>query len=72
MLLQDCPKETPSRWHQGEILQILKEGLVKLTLGWRPQTTWVFVANITNEFLLAPNVLCTHDASWIWGAMHHE
>jgi sulfur transfer complex TusBCD TusB component (DsrH family) len=36
----------------GDILPILKEALVKLTLGHHPQMTWVFVNNITYEFIL--------------------
>jgi hypothetical protein len=46
-----------------EDLPILKQELVKLTLGQRPLITWVFVANITDEFFLGLDVLRTHDAS---------
>jgi hypothetical protein len=47
----------------GEILPILKEALVTLTLGWRPLTTWVLVADIADEFILAFDVLCAQNAS---------
>jgi hypothetical protein len=47
----------------GEILLILKEALVKLTLRGRPLAAWAFVANITDKFILGLDVLCTHDAS---------
>ena len=47
----------------GETLSILKEALVTLTMGWRPLTTWVLVADITDEFVLAFNVLRAHSAS---------
>jgi hypothetical protein len=47
----------------GETLPILKEALVTLTLGWRPLTTWVLVADIADEFVLAPDVLRAQSAS---------
>jgi hypothetical protein len=46
----------------GEILPILKEVLVKLTLGRHPLTALVFVASIT-QFILGLDVLPTHNAS---------
>jgi hypothetical protein len=47
----------------GEILHILKEAFIELTLGWRPLTTLVFVANVTDEFILGLKVRHTHNAS---------
>jgi hypothetical protein len=63
-----CPERKPSRRHilqtaAGSTLPILNEALVKLTLGRRPITTRVFVANITDEFILALDVVYAHDAS---------
>jgi hypothetical protein len=46
-----------------EILPILKEPFVKLTLERRPQITWVFIASATDEFILGLDVMHTHDAS---------
>jgi hypothetical protein len=45
----------------GETLLILKEALV--TLWRRPLTTWVFIANITDEFILGLDVLSAQNAS---------
>jgi hypothetical protein len=44
-------------------LPTLKEAFVKLTMGLRPLTTWVFVANITDEFVMGFDVMHGHDAS---------
>jgi hypothetical protein len=44
-------------------LHILKEAVANPTLGRRPLTTWVFVASITDEFILGLDVLRAHDAS---------
>jgi hypothetical protein len=41
----------------------LKEVFLTLTLGRRPLKIWVFVANITNEFILGLNILRAYDAS---------
>jgi hypothetical protein len=41
----------------------MKEASANLTLGRRPLLTWVFVANITDEFILGLDVLQSHDAS---------
>jgi hypothetical protein len=45
----------------GQTLSILKETLVNLPLGRRPLTTSVFVANISNEFILGLDGLRAHD-----------
>jgi hypothetical protein len=47
----------------GEALPILKEVFLTLTLGRRPLKIWVFVTNITNEFILGLDILRTYDAS---------
>jgi hypothetical protein len=47
----------------GESLPILKEVLLTLNLGRRPLRMWVFVANITNEFILGLNILSAYGAS---------
>jgi hypothetical protein len=41
----------------GESLPILKEALVKLTLGQSPKSIWVFVTEITLAFILDLDVL---------------
>jgi hypothetical protein len=40
-----------------EIIPISKEALVKLTLGWRPLKTWVFITNIAR--VLSQEVVVT-------------
>jgi hypothetical protein len=47
----------------GVILPILKEALVKLTLGPCPPATWVFVASVTNKFILRLDILHANHAS---------
>jgi hypothetical protein len=47
----------------GEGLPILKEVFVTLPLGQRPLKVWVFVANITNEFILGLAILRAYDSS---------
>jgi hypothetical protein len=44
-------------------IPILKEVLLTLTLGQRPLKIWVFVANITNEFILGLDILRAYGAS---------
>jgi hypothetical protein len=41
----------------------LKEVFLTLTLGRHPLKIWVFVTNVTNEFILGLNILCTYDTS---------
>jgi hypothetical protein len=47
----------------GEALPVLKEVFLTLTLGRCPLKIWVFVANITNEFILGLDILHAYDAS---------
>jgi hypothetical protein len=47
----------------GESLPVLKEVLLTLTLKRRPPKMWVFVASITNEFILGLDILRVYDAS---------
>jgi succinate dehydrogenase hydrophobic anchor subunit len=47
----------------GEALLILKAVFLALTLEWRPLNIWVFVAKITNEFILWLDILHTYNAS---------
>jgi hypothetical protein len=47
----------------GGSLPILKEVLLTLTLGRRPLSMWVFVANITDELILGLNILRAYNAS---------
>jgi hypothetical protein len=47
----------------GEALPIIKEVFLTLTLGRRPLKIWVFVADITNEFILGLDILCAYDAT---------
>lgn len=56
----------------GQILPILKEALLKLTLGRRLLTKCVFVSKITDEFILGQNVLSTHAASVDCGAVFYD
>jgi hypothetical protein len=46
-----------------ETIPILKETLVQLTLGWSAFQIWVFVTEITDEFILGLDVLRACDAS---------
>jgi hypothetical protein len=46
----------------GEVLPILKEALMKLTLWRRLLTKWVFISKIPEELILGLNVLSTHAA----------
>jgi hypothetical protein len=46
-----------------EILRVLKEALVTVTVGRRPLTTWVFFANVIDEFILGLDVMHSHDVS---------
>jgi hypothetical protein len=47
----------------GEALPILKEVFLTLTLGRRPLKIWVFVAYMTNEFIMGLDILRASDAS---------
>jgi predicted nucleic acid-binding Zn finger protein len=47
----------------GETIPVLKEGLVELTLGRSALKIWVFVAKITDYFILGLDVLRVSDAS---------
>jgi hypothetical protein len=47
----------------GEALPILKEVFLTLNLGRPPFKIWVFVADITNEFILGLVTLDAYDAS---------
>jgi hypothetical protein len=46
-----------------ETIPVLKEALVELTLGLRTLRIWVFVAEITDEFILGLDVLRAYNAS---------
>jgi hypothetical protein len=46
-----------------ESLPVLKEVLLTLTQGCLPLRMWVFVASITNEFILGLDILHAYDAS---------
>jgi len=47
----------------GETIPVLKEALVELTLVQRALRIWVFVAEVTAEFILGLDVLRDYDAS---------
>jgi uncharacterized protein (DUF1684 family) len=47
----------------GETIPVLKEAVVELTLGRETLRIWVFVAEITDEFILGLDVLQAYDAS---------
>ena len=62
------PERKPSRAYvlqtaSGETIPVLKEALVELTLGRQALRTWVFVAEVTDEFILGLDVLRAYDAS---------
>jgi len=62
------PERKPSRAYvlqtaSGETLPVLKEALVELTLGQRALRIWVFVVEVTDEFILGLDVLRAYDAS---------
>jgi hypothetical protein len=62
------PERKPSRAYvlqtaSGETLPLLRETLVELTLGQRALRIWVFVAEVTDEFILGLDVLRAYDAS---------
>jgi hypothetical protein len=46
----------------GKIIPVLKEPLVELTLGHSALQIWMFVAEITKEFILGQNVIRASDA----------
>jgi hypothetical protein len=45
----------------GQTFPVLKEGMVELTLGWHPMRTCMFIAKITDKFVLS-GCLVSHDA----------
>jgi hypothetical protein len=47
----------------GETILVLKEAVVGLNLGQRALRIWVFVAEVTDEFILGLDVLRAYDAS---------
>jgi hypothetical protein len=47
----------------GETNSVLKEALVELTLGRRTLRIWVFIAEITDEFILGLDVLRAYNVS---------
>jgi hypothetical protein len=42
----------------GETLHVLKVMLVELTLGQHSLRTWIFITEITNEFIPGLDVVC--------------
>ena len=61
------PERRPSRAYvlqtaSGETIPVIKQSQVELTLGRRPIRIWVFVAEITDEFILGLDVLRAYDA----------
>jgi hypothetical protein len=62
------PWRKPSRPYvlqlaSGETIPVVKDAQVELTLGRRALKIWVFVAEITDEFILGLDVLRAYDAS---------
>jgi hypothetical protein len=62
------PERKPSRAYvlqtaSGETIPVLKEALVELSLGRRALRIWVFVTEVTDEFILGLDVLRAYDAS---------
>jgi hypothetical protein len=46
-----------------EALPILKEGFLTMTLRRQSLKIWVFITNITNEFIMVLDILRAYDAS---------
>jgi len=62
------PERKPSRTcvfqtASGETIPLLKKAFVELNLGRRALRIWVFVEEVTDEFILWLNVLRAYDAS---------
>jgi hypothetical protein len=51
----------------GEIIPVMKEALVELTLGWWALKILVLVAEVTDEFILGLDILRAYDASVVLG-----
>jgi hypothetical protein len=47
----------------GETIPVSKEAHVELTMGRRTLSSWVFVADIKDDFLLGLDILRAHDTS---------
>jgi hypothetical protein len=47
----------------GETIPVVKEACVELTIGQRTLRSWVFVADITDNFILGLDILRAYDAS---------
>jgi hypothetical protein len=67
-IVAEQPERNPSRAYvlqtaSGETIPVLKEALVELTLGQLALRIWVFVAEITDEFIIGLDVLRDYDAS---------
>jgi hypothetical protein len=70
------PERKQSRLHSlqkasWETLPVLKEALVELTLGQKPLHIWVFITEITDEFILRLDFLHTMHPR-ILGAMCYD
>jgi len=62
------PERKPSRTFvlqtaAGETILVLKEAFVELALGRWALRIWVFVTEVTDEFILGLDVLRAYDAS---------
>jgi predicted aspartyl protease len=47
----------------GETMPVVKEARVELTIGRRTLRSWVFVADITDDFILGLDIVRAYDAS---------
>lgn len=59
---RDPPMQCGLHMVSGETDAVMKEAFIRLTLVWRPITTWMFVAYITDEVILGLDVMHGHDA----------
>ena len=62
------PDGKPSRAYilqtaSGDTITVLKEALIELSLGQRALRFWVFITEITDEFILGIDVLWAYDVS---------
>jgi hypothetical protein len=73
-IVKEHPERKPSISYvlqtvSGEAIPVLKEAHFDLTLGRRALSIWVFVAEVTNEFIVGLDILRAYNESVELG--HH-
>jgi hypothetical protein len=56
----------------GRTIPIEREVLRELTLGQRALNIWVFIADITKEFILGLDILRLTTRQWTWDAIGYD